>query len=98
MIGEGEVFTGLHMAINPGGATGVLPGTAGKDPAFGLPAVWIESAFRDQALASGYTVVDAGSVVATHLNNLMQSHAAQLLGRAGNSRPWSTTSTRWRPN
>jgi flagellar biosynthesis protein FlhA len=82
VIGEGEVFTGLHMAINPGGAAGQLPGTAAKDPAFGLPAVWIETAFRDQALASGYTVVDAGSVVATHLNHLMQSHAAQLLGRA----------------
>jgi flagellar biosynthesis protein FlhA len=82
VIGEGEVFTGLHMAINPGGANGQLPGTAAKDPAFGLPAVWIETAFRDQALASGYTVVDAGSVVATHLNHLMQSHAAQLLGRA----------------
>jgi len=82
VIGEGEVFTGLHMAINPGGASGTLPGTPAKDPAFGLPAVWIESAFRDQALASGYTVVDAGSVVATHLNHLMQSHAAQLLGRA----------------
>ena len=82
VIGEGEVFTGLHMAINPGGAVGQLPGTAAKDPAFGLPAIWIETAFRDQALASGYTVVDAGSVVATHLNHLMQSHAAQLLGRA----------------
>jgi flagellar biosynthesis protein FlhA len=82
VIGEGEVFTGMHMAINPGGASGQLPGTAAKDPAFGLPAVWIEPGFRDQALASGYTVVDAGSVVATHLNHLMQSHAAQLLGRA----------------
>ncbi|HEY4371374.1 MAG TPA: flagellar biosynthesis protein FlhA [Burkholderiales bacterium] len=82
VIGEGEVFTGMHMAINPGGATGTLPGTAAKDPAFGLPAVWIETAFRDQALTSGYTVVDAGSVVATHLNHLMQSQAAQLLGRA----------------
>jgi len=82
VIGEGEVFTGLHMAINPGGANGTLPGTPAKDPAFGLPAVWIETAFRDQALAAGYTVVDAGSVVATHLNHLMQSHAAPLLGRA----------------
>jgi len=82
VIGEGEVFTGMHMAINPGGAAGMLPGTAAKDPAFGLPAVWIETAFRDQALASGYTVVDAGSVIATHLNHLMQSNAAPLLGRA----------------
>jgi len=82
VIGEGDVYVGMHMAINPGGAAGSLPGTAAKDPAFGLPAVWIESGFRDQALASGYTVVDAGSVIATHLNHLMQSNAAPLLGRA----------------
>jgi flagellar biosynthesis protein FlhA len=81
-IGEGEVFTGMHMAINPGGVAGSLPGTPAKDPAFGLPAVWIDAAFRDQALSSGYTVVDAGSVIATHLNHLMQTNAAQLLGRA----------------
>jgi len=81
-IGDGEAFPGLWLAINPGGVAGTLPGSPAKDPAFGLPAVWIDAAFRDQALASGYTVVDAGSVIATHLNHLMQSNAAQLLGRA----------------
>ena len=82
VIGEGEVFAGMFMAINPGGAAGPLPGTPAKDPAFGLPATWIEGAFKDQALSTGYTVVDAGTVIATHLNHLMQSHAAPLLGRA----------------
>jgi flagellar biosynthesis protein FlhA len=82
IIGEGEVFAGMYMAINPGNAAGSLPGTPARDPAFGLPATWIESAYRDQALSTGFTVVDAGTVVATHLNHLMQSHAAALLGRA----------------
>ena len=81
VIGEGEVFAGMYMAINPGNAVGQLPGTPARDPAFGLPATWIEGAFRDQALSTGFTVVDAGTVVATHLNHLMQSHAGPLLGR-----------------
>jgi len=58
-----------------------MPGTVTKDPAFGLPAVWIDSALREQAQAYGYTVVDASTVVATHLNHLILSHAAELLGR-----------------
>ena len=82
VIGEGEVYAGMFMAINPGNAVAPLPGTPARDPAFGLPATWIEGAFRDQALSTGYTVVDAGTVVATHLNHLMQSHAAALLGRS----------------
>ena len=80
-VGEGEVYPGMYMAINPGNVTAALPGAPANDPAFGLPATWIEAALRDQALAAGYTVVDAGTVVATHLNHLMQNHAAQLLGR-----------------
>ena len=81
-VGEGEVFAGMYMAINPGSAVGALPGATARDPAFGLPATWIESGLRDQALSTGYTVVDASTVVATHLNHLMQGHAGQLLGRA----------------
>ncbi|MBL8384893.1 MAG: flagellar biosynthesis protein FlhA [Burkholderiales bacterium] len=81
VIGEGEVYAGMFMAINPGGASAPLPGASALDPAFGLPATWIEGALRDQALSTGYTVVDAGTVVATHLNHLMQGHAAALLGR-----------------
>jgi flagellar biosynthesis protein FlhA len=81
VIGEGDVYAGMYMAINPGNAVAPLPGTPARDPAFGLPATWIEGSVRDQALATGYTVVDAGTVVATHLNHLMQSHASALLGR-----------------
>jgi flagellar biosynthesis protein FlhA len=79
--GAGEAYLGMFMAINPGRVAGTLPGTPTRDPAFGLPAVWIEAALRDQAQALGYTVVDAGTVVATHLNHIILSHAAELLGR-----------------
>lgn len=80
-IGQGEAFPGNLLAINPGRVAGELKGTVTKDPAFGLPAVWIESTLRDQAQAYGYTVVDASTVTATHLNHLILSHAAELLGR-----------------
>jgi flagellar biosynthesis protein FlhA len=80
-IGSGEVRTGLFLAIDPGNITATLPGVATRDPAFGLPAVWIEGELRDQAQAMGYTVVDPGTVIATHLNHLVTQHAAELLGR-----------------
>ena len=80
-IGQGEAFPGSLLAINPGRVVGQLPGTPTKDPAFGLPAIWIDSALREQAQAFGYTVVDASTVTATHLNHLILSHAAELLGR-----------------
>ena len=80
-IGQGEAFPGSLLAINPGRVAGQLPGTETKDPAFGLPAVWIDAALREQAQAYGYTVVDASTVTATHLNHLILSHAAELLGR-----------------
>ncbi len=82
VVGEGEVVGGMLLAIDPGGARGKLPGTPGKDPAFGLPATWIEAQHRELAQASGYTVVDPGSVVATHVSHLLATHAASLLGRA----------------
>jgi flagellar biosynthesis protein FlhA len=78
---QGEAYNGMFLAINPGHVGGTLPGTATTDPTFGLPAVWIESAHRERAISLGYTVVDAGTVVATHLNHVVQSHAAELLGR-----------------
>ena len=59
---------------------GSLNGIAGKDPAFGLEAVWIEPGQRDQAQSLGYTVVDASTVVATHLNQVLHKHAHELLG------------------
>jgi flagellar biosynthesis protein FlhA len=80
-IGRGEAYPNQWMAINPGQVTGTLPGTPTQDPAFGLPAVWIDASQRQQAQAFGYTVVDACTVMATHLNHLIQTHAAELLGR-----------------
>ena len=80
-IGSGEVRTGLFLAIDPGNITATLPGVATRDPAFDLPAVWIEASQREQAQSMGYTVVDPGTVVATHLNHLVTQHAAELLGR-----------------
>ena len=80
-VGTGEAWPGMFLAINPGRVAGTLPGTQTKDPAFGLPAIWIEAGLRDQANALGYTVVDASTVVATHLNHVILSHAAELLGR-----------------
>jgi flagellar biosynthesis protein FlhA len=79
-VGESEVFPDRELAINPGQVSGTLPGTATKDPAFGLEAIWIEKSRREQAQSLGYTVVDASSVVATHLSHLLQSHAHELLG------------------
>ena len=80
-IGQGEAFPGNLLAINPGRVAGQLAGAVTKDPAFGLPAVWIDTGLREQAQAFGYTVVDASTVAATHLNHLILSHAAELLGR-----------------
>jgi flagellar biosynthesis protein FlhA len=79
-VGESEVFPDRELAINPGQVSGTIPGSATKDPAFGLDAIWIDKARRDQAQSQGYTVVDASSVIATHLSHLLQSHAHELLG------------------
>ena len=81
VVGEGEGNPGQLLAINPGGATQQLPGTRTTDPAFGLPAVWIEERNREMAQMAGFTVVDCATVLATHLSHLMQVHAARLLGR-----------------
>lgn len=80
-IGAGEAFPNMFLAINPGSASGTLPGTPTTDPAFGLPAVWVEAAMRENAQAMGYTVVDTSTVIATHLSHLIHTHAAELLGR-----------------
>ena len=80
-VGSGEALNGQFLAINPGMANGTLPGVVTTDPAFGLPATWIEASLRDEAQSMGYTVVDAGTVVATHLNHLITLHASELLGR-----------------
>ena len=80
-MGAGEAFPGQYLAINPGMVSGTLEGRATIDPAFGLPAVWVDANNRENAQSMGYTVVDAGTVVATHLNHLITTHAAELLGR-----------------
>jgi flagellar biosynthesis protein FlhA len=81
VVGEAEAVPGQWLAINPGGATQALPGAKTTDPAFGLPAVWIEERHKEMAQMAGFTVVDCATVVATHLSHLMQVNAARLLGR-----------------
>ena len=78
--GEAEIYPERLLAIDPGRVYGTLRGMEVKDPAFGLDAVWIENDQRDQAQSLGYTVVDPGTVLATHLSHLLQTHAHQLLG------------------
>ncbi|WP_347507649.1 flagellar biosynthesis protein FlhA [Pseudomonas anguilliseptica] len=79
-VAEAEVYPDRELAINPGQVFGPLNGIAAKDPAFGLEAVWIDPTQRDQAQSLGYTVVDASTVVATHLNQVLHKHAHELLG------------------
>ena len=81
MVGEGEAFPGMYLAINPGGITTPLIGTPTTDPAFGLPAHWIDERQKEAAQMAGFTVVDSETVMATHLSHLMQMHAAKLLSR-----------------
>jgi flagellar biosynthesis protein FlhA len=81
IVGEGEAFPGQFLAINPGGITTPLIGTATKDPAFGLPAHWIDASQKEAAQMAGFTVVDSETVMATHLSHLMQVQAAKLLSR-----------------
>lgn len=79
-MGEGEIHPERNLAINPGRVFGTLPGVETKDPAFGLDAIWIEPDQRDHAQTLGYTVVDASTVVATHLSEILQSNAHELIG------------------
>jgi flagellar biosynthesis protein FlhA len=79
-VGEGNVYPEREMAINPGRVFGPLQGISTRDPAFGMDAVWIEPAQREHAQSLGYTVVDASTVVATHLSQLIAQHAHEILG------------------
>ena len=79
-VGEGEIQVERDLAINPGGVAAQIVGVRTKDPAFGLDAYWIEPAAKEHAQALGFTVVDASTVVATHLSELLKRHAYQLLG------------------
>lgn len=79
-IAEAEIHPERELAINPGQVFGKIDGIEGKDPAFGLDAIWIESSQKDYAQTLGYTVVDASTVVATHLNQVLQKHSSELIG------------------
>ena len=79
-VGEAEIFPDREMAINPGQVYGSLEGTQTTDPAFGLEAIWIESNKHENAQSLGYTVVDPETVIATHLSQLLQTHAHELIG------------------
>jgi flagellar biosynthesis protein FlhA len=80
-IARGEVYPDRMLAMDPGGADEELPGLEVREPTFGLPARWIDPGVKDSALAAGYTVVDASTVVATHLSETIRRHAPALLGR-----------------
>ena len=80
-IGHGEAHPGRWLAINPGNAVGTLEGDNTQEPAFGLPAVWIDDSLREQAQVQGYTVVAASTVIATHFNHVLNQYAAELFGR-----------------
>ncbi|HEY8538104.1 MAG TPA: flagellar biosynthesis protein FlhA [Steroidobacteraceae bacterium] len=79
-VGEGTIYPERELAINPGKVFGKVSGIETRDPAFGMEAVWIEPASRDHAQTLGYTVVDASTVIATHLSHIIQTHAHELLG------------------
>lgn len=80
-VGRGSIRLGHYLCINPGNVEEELPGEKTTDPAFGLPALWITEEYRDQAERAGYTVVDAPSIVATHLTEIIKRYAADILGR-----------------
>ena len=79
-IGEGVIHPERELALNPGRVFGPVQGIATRDPAFGMEAIWIEPGSRDHAQTLGYTVVDPGTVIATHLSSLIQAHAHEILG------------------
>ncbi|HUW39633.1 MAG TPA: flagellar biosynthesis protein FlhA [Rectinemataceae bacterium] len=80
-VGRGIIRLGYYLAINPGGVSEEIPGEKTRDPTFGLPALWIAEEQRDRAERAGYTVVDAPSIIATHLTDVIKRHAAEILGR-----------------
>lgn len=79
-VGSAEIYPERDMAINPGQVFGKASGLPTKDPAFGLDALWIESSQKEHVQTLGYTVVDSSTVIATHMNTLLQKHAHELLG------------------
>lgn len=80
-VGAGEIMLNHFLAMDPGTVTNPVPGIETREPAFGLPALWIDSSRREEAELAGYTVVDPPSVLATHLTEIIKNHAHELLGR-----------------
>ncbi|MDR3333796.1 MAG: flagellar biosynthesis protein FlhA [Treponema sp.] len=80
-VGQGKIRMGYYLCINPGTVREELPGEKTRDPAFGLPAIWIYEDRRDEAERAGYTVVDPPSIIATHLTEIIKRHASEILGR-----------------
>lgn len=80
-VGRGSIRMGHFIAINPGGERETLEGEATTDPAFGLPAIWINESSREKAERAGYTIVDGPSIIATHLTEILKRHADEILGR-----------------
>ncbi|MCL2266582.1 MAG: flagellar biosynthesis protein FlhA, partial [Treponema sp.] len=78
--GRGKIRLGYYLCINPGSVTAELQGEKTVDPAFGLPAVWIDHERRDEAERAGYTVVDPPTIIATHLTEIIRRNAADILG------------------
>jgi flagellar biosynthesis protein FlhA len=80
-VARAEVMVSRLLAMNPGTATNGIDGIPTTEPAFGLPALWIPESARGDAELAGYTVIDPTSVIATHLTELIKTHAPELLGR-----------------
>jgi flagellar biosynthesis protein FlhA len=80
--GRGELFPGQLLLMDPKGLLVDLPGTHTTEPAFGLPATWVDQSLREEASFRGYTVVDPGTVMTTHLTEVLKSHMAELLSYA----------------
>jgi len=77
--GSGKVWANQHMVMDPAGGQVKLPGTHTTEPTFGLPATWIDSSMKEEATMKGYTVVDAATVMSTHLTELLKTNMAELL-------------------
>ncbi|MCL1929293.1 MAG: flagellar biosynthesis protein FlhA [Treponema sp.] len=80
-VGRGKIRMEHFLCINPGGVKEELPGEKTRDPAFGLPALWVSADKREEAERAGYTVVDPPSIIATHLTEIIKHHASEILGR-----------------
>jgi len=80
--GKGELFPGSFLIMDPKGLPIDMPGTATTEPAFGLPATWVSGALKEEASFRGFTVVDPGTVLTTHLTEVLKSHMAELLSYA----------------